>query len=125
MAFGAGALVIGAVAGFACLWGVNGLKKLMGADDSLDVFGVHGVGGIVGMILTGVFAQGSGLIHGNEKLFFLDLGATVLVDEGAITVPACSSTGRTSATHSWSRSGMPGRSNARGCTNWRSCSVTT
>ncbi|MCX7225527.1 MAG: ammonium transporter [Burkholderiales bacterium] len=50
-----GALVIGAVAGFACLWGVNALKKMLGADDSLDVFGVHGVGGIVGALLTGVF----------------------------------------------------------------------
>jgi ammonium transporter, Amt family len=50
-----GALVIGLIAGFACLWGVNGLKKLLGADDSLDVFGVHGVGGIVGALLTGVF----------------------------------------------------------------------
>ena len=50
-----GGLVIGAVAGFACLWGVAGLKKMMGADDSLDVFGVHGVGGIVGALLTGVF----------------------------------------------------------------------
>jgi Amt family ammonium transporter len=50
-----GALVIGAVAGVACLWGVNGLKRLLGADDSLDVFGVHGVGGIVGALLTGVF----------------------------------------------------------------------
>ncbi|MFY9509972.1 MAG: ammonium transporter, partial [Rubrivivax sp.] len=50
-----GALVIGAVAGFACLWGVNGLKKMLGADDSLDVFGVHGVGGIVGALLTGIF----------------------------------------------------------------------
>ncbi|RZL37667.1 MAG: ammonium transporter [Rubrivivax sp.] len=50
-----GALVIGIVAGFACLWGVSGLKKVLGADDSLDVFGVHGVGGIVGAILTGVF----------------------------------------------------------------------
>ena len=50
-----GALVIGAIAGFACLWGVNGLKRLMGADDSLDVFGVHGVGGIVGALLTGIF----------------------------------------------------------------------
>ena len=43
------------MAGFACLWGVHGLKKLLGADDSLDVFGVHGVGGIVGALLTGVF----------------------------------------------------------------------
>jgi Amt family ammonium transporter len=50
-----GALVIGAVASFACLWGVNGLKKMLGADDSLDVFGVHGIGGIVGALLTGVF----------------------------------------------------------------------
>jgi Amt family ammonium transporter len=50
-----GGLVIGAVAGVACLWGVNGLKRLLGADDSLDVFGVHGVGGIVGALLTGVF----------------------------------------------------------------------
>ena len=50
-----GGLVIGAVAGFACLWGVNGLKRMLGADDSLDVFGVHGVGGIVGALLTGVF----------------------------------------------------------------------
>ena len=50
-----GAIIIGAVAGFACLWGVNGLKKMLGADDSLDVFGVHGVGGIVGALLTGVF----------------------------------------------------------------------
>jgi Amt family ammonium transporter len=50
-----GALVVGAAAGFACLWGVNGLKKILGADDSLDVFGVHGVGGIVGALLTGIF----------------------------------------------------------------------
>jgi len=50
-----GALVIGVVASFACLWGVNALKKMLGADDSLDVFGVHGVGGIVGALLTGVF----------------------------------------------------------------------
>ena len=50
-----GALVIGAVAGLACLWGVTGLKKMLGADDTLDVFGVHGVGGICGALLTGVF----------------------------------------------------------------------
>lgn len=50
-----GALAIGIVAGFACLWGVNGLKRMLGADDSLDVFGVHGVGGIIGALLTGVF----------------------------------------------------------------------
>jgi Amt family ammonium transporter len=50
-----GAIVIGFIAGFACLWGVTGLKKMIGADDSLDVFGVHGVGGIIGALLTGVF----------------------------------------------------------------------
>ena len=54
-----GALVIGLVAGFLCLWGVTGLKKMLGADDTLDVFGVHGVGGIVGALLTGVFASPS------------------------------------------------------------------
>jgi Amt family ammonium transporter len=52
-----GAIIIGLIAGVFCLWGVNGLKKLLGADDSLDVFGVHGVGGITGAILTGVFVD--------------------------------------------------------------------
>jgi ammonium transporter, Amt family len=52
-----GALVIGLLAGMICLWGVNGLKRLLGADDALDVFGVHGVGGMLGAILTGVFAN--------------------------------------------------------------------
>ena len=47
------------LAGVVCLWGVNGLKRLLGADDSLDVFGVHGVGGILGALLTGVFAAPS------------------------------------------------------------------
>jgi Amt family ammonium transporter len=51
-----GAIVIGLVSGVVCLWGVNGLKRMLGADDSLDVFGVHGVGGILGALLTGVFA---------------------------------------------------------------------
>ena len=50
-----GALAIGLAAGAVCVWGVNGLKRLLGADDSLDVFGVHAVGGIVGALLTGVF----------------------------------------------------------------------
>ena len=54
-----GAIVIGLLAGVVCLWGVNGLKRLLGADDSLDVFGVHGVGGMLGAILTGVFAAPS------------------------------------------------------------------
>ncbi len=60
-----GALVIGALAGAVGFWGVNGLKRMLGADDSLDVFGVHGVCGIVGALLTGVFAApalgGSGI----------------------------------------------------------------
>ena len=51
-----GSIVIGALAGLVCLWGVSGLKRLLKADDAFDVFGVHGVGGILGAILTGVFA---------------------------------------------------------------------
>ncbi|QDF99869.1 ammonia channel protein [Azoarcus sp. DD4] len=54
-----GAIIIGLLAGFICLWGVNGLKRMLGADDSLDVFGVHGLGGILGAILTGVFTAPS------------------------------------------------------------------
>ena len=50
-----GAFVIGSLAGIVCLWGVNGLKKMLKADDSLDVFGVHALGGILGALLTGVF----------------------------------------------------------------------
>ncbi len=52
-----GSLVIGLLAGGVCYWGVNGLKRMLGVDDSLDVFGVHGVGGILGALLTGVFAS--------------------------------------------------------------------
>ena len=51
-----GALVLGLLAGVVCLWGVNGLKRLLGTDDALDVFGVHGVGGILGALMTGVLA---------------------------------------------------------------------
>ena len=66
----AGALAIGALAGVACYWGATWLKKTCGYDDSLDVFGIHGVGGIVGAVLTGVFASKAiggtaGLIEGN------------------------------------------------------------
>jgi ammonium transporter, Amt family len=52
-----GAFVIGLAAGLVCLWGVNQLKRMLGADDSLDVFGVHAVGGILGALLTGVFCS--------------------------------------------------------------------
>jgi Amt family ammonium transporter len=51
-----GSIVLGGLAGFVCLWGVSGLKRMLGADDAFDVFGVHGVGGILGALLTGVFA---------------------------------------------------------------------
>ena len=50
-----GAFVIGLGVGLVCLWGVNGLKKMLGADDALDVFGVHAIGGIFGALMTGVF----------------------------------------------------------------------
>jgi len=51
-----GALIIGLISGAGCYWGATSLKKAMGYDDSLDAFGVHGVGGIIGAVLTGVFA---------------------------------------------------------------------
>ena len=65
-----GALVIGLAAGAACYWGAGGLKRMLGYDDSLDAFGVHGVGGMVGAVLTGVFAIEAiggtrGLVEGN------------------------------------------------------------
>jgi Amt family ammonium transporter len=66
----AGALAIGAIAGIVCYWGATGLKHAFGYDDALDCFGVHGIGGAAGAILTGVFAISeyggtSGLIEGN------------------------------------------------------------
>lgn len=73
------ALVFGLVAGAACYWGATGLKRLLQADDALDVFGVHGVGGIVGSLLTGVFA--SRTISGAEGSVLTQLigvGAVVL-----------------------------------------------
>src|SRR5690606_38150622 len=54
-----GDIVIGLAAGAICIWAVTGLKRLLGADDSLDVFGVHGVAGIIGAVLTGVFSAES------------------------------------------------------------------
>ncbi len=66
-----GALIIGIVAGIACFWGATSLKHMAGYDDSLDAFGVHGVGGVVGALLTGVFAAEAiggkaGLLEGNS-----------------------------------------------------------
>jgi Amt family ammonium transporter len=61
-----GALIIGLVAGVACYWGATALKRKLRADDSLDVFGVHGVGGLVGALLTGVLADPAiGGVQGN------------------------------------------------------------
>ena len=63
-----GALVIGLVSGVVCFWGATSLKAKLGYDDSLDAFGVHGIGGIVGALLTGVFVAtslgGNGLAEG-------------------------------------------------------------
>jgi ammonium transporter, Amt family len=80
-----GALIIGLAAGVVCLWGVNGLKRLLGADDALDVFGVHGVGGILGALLTGVFAspglggQGACDYIANKCGVFPGIGAQVWI----------------------------------------------
>jgi len=77
-----GAIVIGLVSGFACLWGVSGLKKMLGADDSLDVFGVHGVGGIVGALLVGVFAAPS--LGGTGAEDFSIAGQLFIQAEGVV-----------------------------------------
>ena len=73
------ALLIGLVAGVACYWGATGLKRMLNADDSLDVFGVHGVGGVVGSLLTGVFASKtiSG-VQGSVMLQCIGIGSVVL-----------------------------------------------
>ncbi len=79
-----GALAIGAVSGFVCYWAASSLKRRMGYDDSLDVFGVHGVGGFIGAILTGVFTAeafgGAGLDGGIGRqlgLQFMGAAATI------------------------------------------------
>ena len=73
-----GALIIGLIAGAVCFWGATSLKKMLGYDDSLDAFGVHGVGGIVGAILTGVFAVESiggtkGVLEGNLAQLWIQI----------------------------------------------------
>ena len=73
------AVVIGLVAGLACYWGATGLKRLLKADDSLDVFGVHGIGGIVGSLLTGVLASRSvGGVTGSLWTQAIGVGAVML-----------------------------------------------
>ncbi|WP_456305744.1 ammonium transporter [Falsiroseomonas oryziterrae] len=90
--FPGAALIIGILAGLICFWGATGLKKMLGADDSLDVFYVHGLGGIVGAILTGVFAYGmiyktddaeaavaySGLLYGNAGMVWIQIKSVLL-----------------------------------------------
>ena len=73
-----GAAIIGAVAGVGCWWGATGLKRLLGADDSLDVFGVHGVGGTIGALLTGALAVPSiGNATGTVATQAIGVGATL------------------------------------------------
>jgi ammonium transporter, Amt family len=85
-----GAFVIGIAAGFVCLWGVSGLKRMLGADDSLDVFGVHALGGILGALLTGVFNDpslgGPGLVEDwvTGKTGFPGIGAQLWIQVKAV-----------------------------------------
>ncbi|MBC7623849.1 MAG: ammonia channel protein, partial [Aeromicrobium sp.] len=87
-----GAFVIGTAAGIVCLWGVTGLKKLLKADDSLDVFGVHAVGGILGALLTGVFVSpalgGPGFVTDwvTAATGFTSIGEQVLIQAKAVGV---------------------------------------
>ena len=77
-----GSIVIGGLAGFLCLWGVTGLKKILGADDTLDVFGVHGLGGILGAILTGVFTAPS--LGGTGAEDFSIMSQVMIQSEGVL-----------------------------------------
>lgn len=79
-----GALAIGLIAGLACFFASTSLKRKLGYDDALDVFGVHGVGGFVGMLGIGLFASASwggtaGLIEGNGRLLGLQALACLIV----------------------------------------------
>src|SRR5215510_9648784 len=79
-----GALVIGIAAGVLCYWGTTGLKHMLGMDDALDAFGIHAVGGIVGALLTGVFAVEqyggtAGLLEGNAVQVFNQVKGIVIV----------------------------------------------
>jgi ammonium transporter, Amt family len=84
-----GGLIIGALAGVVCFWGVTGLKKMLGADDALDVFGVHAVGGILGALLTGVFNTwslgGTGIIdYVNNTIVDTTIGGQVWIQFQAV-----------------------------------------
>jgi len=82
-------LIIGALAGVVCFWGVTGLKKLLGADDALDVFGIHGIGGILGALLTGVFNTwsmgGTGIIdYVNNTIVDTTIGGQLWIQAQAV-----------------------------------------
>ena len=85
-----GSLAIGAAAGIVCYWGCSGLKRMLGYDDALDAFGVHAVGGIVGALLTGVFAieqygGTAGLLEGNPVQFINQcIGVAIVFVYGAV-----------------------------------------
>ncbi len=84
-----GGLVIGALSGVVCFWGVTGLKKLLGADDALDVFGIHGIGGILGALLTGVFNTwsmgGTGIVdYVNNTIVDTTIGGQVWIQAQAV-----------------------------------------
>ena len=77
-------MCIGVAAGVVCYWGVTGLKHMLGVDDALDAFGVHAVGGIVGALLTGVFAVEqyggtAGAFYGNVQQFINQCIGVVVV----------------------------------------------
>jgi len=77
-----GAIVIGLLAGAICFWAVSSLKRMIGADDSLDVFGVHGVGGIIGALLTGVFSAAS--LGGIDDE--LEIGSQLLIQAEGVVI---------------------------------------
>ena len=87
-----GAFVIGLIAGVVCLWGCTGLKRMLKADDSLDVFGVHGLGGISGALLTGVFNApslgGPGLVTDwvTVTMGYPGIGAQLLIQAKAVAL---------------------------------------
>ena len=89
-----GAMAIGTIGGVLCLWGVTGLKRMLKADDSLDVFGLHAVGGIVGALLTGVFVSpdlgGPGFVTDWVKATtgFTSIGEQVLIQAKAVGIAA-------------------------------------
>ena len=84
-----GGLVIGALAGIVCFWGVTGLKKMLGADDALDVFGIHALGGILGALLTGVFNTwsmgGTGIIdYVNNTIVDTEISSQLWIQTQAV-----------------------------------------